>query len=46
MSNYSLLFHYRFPTLIICLGVSDDIDVVIWVKNVWIISTLFSTLIA
>ena len=31
---------------IMCLRVSDDIDAVIWVKNAWITSTLFLTLIA
>ena len=31
---------------IMSLGVSDDIDGVIWVKNALIISTLFLTLIA
>ena len=31
---------------IMCLRVSDDIDAVIWVKNAYIISTLFLILIA
>ena len=35
-----------FPdTPIMCLRVSHDIDAVVWVKNTWIISTLFLTLI-
>ena len=37
----------RFPdTPIMSLRVSHDIDSVTWVKNAWIISTLFLSLIA
>ena len=36
----------RYPnTPVMCLRVSDDIDAVIWVKNAYIISTLFLILI-
>ena len=30
---------------IMCLKICDDVDVVIWVKNAWTISTLFLTII-